>query len=147
MPESAANAIVVIAVVMVLWTIAAGVAGFKIWKLLERTNAKLDQITSDVRSLSQKGEQLLAELQKISTNARGQVETVGTIVRDVRGWVDKVETTANLVSTLARHGVTSSYANVKAFFTGMMSFLQFFTRPGAPHPGAQASDVSNGKED
>lgn len=146
MPECAANAIVVIAVVMVLWTIAAGVAAFKLWKMTEKTNAKLDQIATDVRSLSQRGEQLLAELQKISTSARNQLETVGTIVRDVRGWVDKVEATANIVSSLTRHGVTSGLANVKAFFTGMMGFLQFFTRAGAPRPDAQASDVSNGKE-
>jgi uncharacterized protein YoxC len=138
---------VVIAVVMVLWTIVAGVVGFKLWTLVEKTNAKLDQIAGDVRSLSQKGELLLAELQKISTNARDQVETVGTIVRDVRGWVDKVETTADVVSTLVRHGVTSGFANVKAFFTGMMGFLQFFTRPSAPRPGAPETDVSNGKED
>ena len=146
MSECASNSIVVIAVVMVLWTIGAGVVVVKLWKLMEQIYVKLDQIAADQRSLTQKGEQLLAELQKLTTNARSQVETVGTIVRDVRGWVDKVEATANLVSNLARHGVTSGLANTKAFFTGMMGFLQFFMRSGAPRPNASGSDVSNGKE-
>ncbi|MCX7824220.1 MAG: hypothetical protein N2689_01515 [Verrucomicrobiae bacterium] len=147
MPNCAANAIVVIAIVMVLWTVVAGVLGLKLWKVVERMNAKIDQIAGDVRSLSQKGELLLAELQGISTKARAQVETVGTIVRDVRGWVDKVETTANALSALARHSVTTSLSNLKAFFAGMMGFLQFFTRPSAARPGAPETDVSKGKED
>jgi hypothetical protein len=132
---------------MVLWTGAAGVLAFRLWRLMEKIDAKLDMIAGDLRSLSQKAELLVLELQRISMSARDQVETVGTIVRDVRGWVDKAETTVNVVSALMQHGVHSGLANARAFLTGMMSFLRFFTHAEAPHRGAPASDVSNGKED
>ncbi len=144
MPDYAANALVVIACVLVLWTVAAVVAAVMVWQLLEKMNGKLDLIAGDLRVLSQKGEQLLGELQKLSSAARNQVETVGTIVKDVRGWVDKAEQTAEFVRNTVRNGVTSSFTNARAFFQGMLGFLQFFVR--RPEGGATTQDVSTEKE-
>ena len=144
MPDYAANALVVIAGVLVLWTVAAVMGALKLWQLLEKMNGKLDLIAGDLRTLSQKGEQLLAELEKLSNCARNQVETVGTIVRDVRGWVDKAEYTAEFVRQTVRDGVTNSFANARAFFHGMLGFLQFFVR--RPESGAATSDVKTEKE-
>ena len=144
MPDYAANAIVVIASVLVLWTVAAAVAAVKIWQLLEKINGKLDLIAGDLRALSQKGEQLLGELQRLSNATRNQVETVGTIVRDVRGWVDKAENTAEFLRSTVRNGVMGSFSNARVFFQGMLGFLQFFTR--RPEGGAAAQDVTNEKE-
>ncbi|MBI5684446.1 MAG: hypothetical protein HZC54_05155 [Verrucomicrobia bacterium] len=144
MPDYAANALVVIACVLVAWTVAAVVAAFKLWQLLEKMNGKLDLIAGDLRTLSQKGEQLLVELEKLSSAARNQVETVGTIVRDVRGWVDKAETTAEFVRHTVRNGVMGSLVNARAFFQGMLGFLQFFVR--RPEGGAATHDVTTEKE-
>ncbi|MCX6907838.1 MAG: hypothetical protein NTY01_07335 [Verrucomicrobia bacterium] len=144
MPTYAAIAVVVIACVLVLWTVVVAVAAAKVWQLLEKMNAKLDSIATDMRILSQKGEQLLGELHKLSSSARNQMDTMGTIVRDVRGWVDKAETTAEFVRSTVRDGVTSSFTNARAFFHGMLGFLQFFVR--RPEGGATAQEVSNEKE-
>ncbi|MBI5397596.1 MAG: hypothetical protein HZA91_20045 [Verrucomicrobia bacterium] len=144
MSHRAESALVVIAVVMVLWTVAATVVAAKLWKLVEKMNAKLDQIAADLRSLSQKGEQLLVELKHISSSARNQVETVGTIVRDVRTWVTAVEATANLLSATVRHGVHSSFGNLRAFFSGLTGFMQVFMRRHSG--GAAADETSTGKE-
>jgi uncharacterized protein YoxC len=144
MPDYAANALVVIACVLVLWTVAAVAAVFKLWQLLEKMNAKLDLIAGDLRTLTQKGEQLLVQLEKLSSAARNQVETVGTIVRDVRGWVDKAETTAEFMRQTVRTGVMGGFANARAFFQGVLGFLQFFVR--RPESGAAASDVTTEKE-
>ena len=144
MSHRAETALVVIATVMVLWTVAGTVMAAKLWQLVEKMNAKLDQIAADLRSLSQKGEQLLAELKHISSSARDQVETVGTIVRDVRTWVTAVEATVNLVGATVRHGVSSGFSNVRAFFNGMTGFMQVFMR--RHHGGAPAEDTSTGKE-
>jgi uncharacterized protein YoxC len=144
MPDHAANALVIIAGVLVLWTVAAVVAAAKLWQLLEKMNGKLDLIATDLRTLSQKGEQLLGELQKLSNAARNQVETVGTIVRDVRGWVDKVENTAEFVRSTVRNGVTGSFTNARAFFQGVLGFLQFFVR--RPEGGVATQDVTTEKE-
>jgi uncharacterized protein YoxC len=144
MPDHAANALVIIAGVLVLWTVAAVVAAAKLWQLLEKMNGKLDLIATDLRTLSQKGEQLLGELEKLSNAARNQVETVGTIVRDVRGWVDKVENTTEFVRSTVRNGVTGSFTNARAFFQGVLGFLQFFVR--RPDGGAGTQDVTTEKE-
>jgi uncharacterized protein YoxC len=124
--------------------VAAVVAAAKLWQLLEKMNGKLDLIATDLRTLSQKGEQLLGELQKLSNAARNQVETVGTIVRDVRGWVDKVENTAEFVRSTVRNGVTGSFTNARAFFQGVLGFLQFFVR--RPEGGVATQDVTTEKE-
>ncbi len=144
MSHRAETALVVVAVVMVLWTVAASVLAVKFWQLVEKMNVKLDQIAADLRSLSQKGELLLAELKHISISARNQVETVGTIVRDVRAWVTAVEATANLLSATVRHGVSSGFSNVRAFFNGLTGFMQVFMH--RRHGGAAAEDTSTGKE-
>ena len=144
MPDYAANALVVIACVLVLWTVTAVVAAVKLWQLLEKMNGKLDLIATDLRTLSQKGEQLLGELQKLSSAARNQVETVGTIVRDVRGWVDKAENTTEFVRSTLRNGVLGGVTNARAFFQGILGFLQFFVR--RPEGGATTQDVTTEKE-
>lgn len=144
MPDYAAIALVIIAIVLVLWTVAVAVAALKLWQLLEKINGKLDLIATDLRALAQKGEQLLHELEKLSSAARNQVETVGTIVRDVRGWVDKVEFTTEFVRSTVRNGVLSGFTNARAFFQGMLGFLQFFVR--RPEGGAAAQNVTNEKE-
>lgn len=136
-------ALVIMAAVMVLWTVAATVIAVQFWKLAEKMNAKLDQIAADLRSLSQKGEQLLAELRHISNSARSQVETVGTIVRDVRTWVTAVEATANLASAAVRHGVSSSFGNIRAFISGLTGFMQVFMHR---RHGGDAEGTSTGKE-
>jgi len=144
MPTYAAIAVVVIACVLVLWTVVAAVAATRVWQLLEKMDAKLDSIATDMRILSQKGEQLLGELHKLSSSARNQMDTMGTIVKDVRGWVDKAETTAEFVRSTVHNGVTSSFTNARAFFQGMLGFLQFFVR--RPEGGAATQEVSNEKE-
>lgn len=144
MPDYAANALVVIAFVLVLWTVAAAVAAVKLWQLLEKINAKLDLIATDLRALAQKGEQLLRELEKLSNAARNQVETVGTIVRDVRGWVDKAENTTEFVRSAVRNGVLGGFTNARAFFQGILGFLQFFVR--RPEGGAATHNITNEKE-
>lgn len=128
---------------MVLWTVAATVVVVQFWKLAGKINVKLDQIAADLRALSQKGEHLLAELHHISNSARNQVETVGTIVRDVRNWVTAVEATANLMSAAVRHGVSSSFGNVRAFFSGLSGFMQVFMHR---RQGGAAEETSTGKE-
>ena len=140
MSHRAETALVIIATVMVLWTVAATIIAAKLWQLIGKMNVKLDQIAADLRSLSQKGELLLAELKLISSSARNQVETVGTIVRDVRTWVTAVEATADLVSGAVRHGVSSSFGNVRAFFSGLTGFMHVFMRPR--HGGAPTEDTS-----
>lgn len=141
----AANAsVVVIAIMFVVWTVVAVFVALKMWKVLEKMNAKLDDIARDLRQLSEKGGQLLDELHKISATTRGQIETVGTIVQDVRNWVNKVEHTADFVQATFRNGVTSSFANARAFFQGMMGFLQFFARRS--NDGDGVGKVSTGKE-
>jgi uncharacterized protein YoxC len=144
MPTYAAVAIVVIACVLVVWTVVAGMAAAKVWQLMEKMNAKLDLIATDLRSLSQKGEQLLDQMQKISSSAQTQLDTVGSIVQDVRGWVDKAENTAEFVRNTVRNGVTSSFTNARAFFQGMLGFLQFFAR--RPQADAPTQDVPTEKE-
>jgi uncharacterized protein YoxC len=144
MSHRAETALVVIAFVMVLWTMVAISAAAMVWKLAKKMDAKLDQIAADLRSLSQKGEQLLAEVRHIAAAARGQVETVGSIVQDVRGWVDKVESTAQIVSAAVHHGVSSGFGTLRAFFHGLTGFMQFFMH--RPSGGAASEDVSTGKE-
>lgn len=143
MSHRAETALVIIAAVMVLWTVAATVVVVQFSKLVEKMSARLDQIAADLRALSQKGEQLLAELHQISNSARSQVETVGTIVRDVRTWVTAVEATANLASAAVRHGVSSSFGNIRAFISGLTGFMQVFMH--RRHGGA-AEETSTGKE-
>ena len=144
MPTYAAIAIVVIACVLVLWTVVAVIAAAKFWQLLEKINGKLDLIATDLRSLSQKGEQLLDHMQKFSNTALTQLNTVGSIVQDVRDWVDKAETTADFVRNTVRNGVASSFTNARAFFQGMLGFLQFFMR--RPLAGSPTQDVTTEKE-
>ena len=144
MPTYAAIAIVVIACVLVLWTVVAVMAAAKLWQLLEKTNDKLDSIATDLRTLSQKGEQLLGEMQKLSTSALAQLDTVGTIVEDVRGWVDKAENTAEFVRSTVHNGVTSSFSSARVFFQGLLGFLHFFAR--RPPGGATTPNVQTEKE-
>ena len=144
MPTYAAIAIVVIACVLVLWTVVAVIAAAKVWQLLEKMNDKLDSIATDLRVLSQKGEQLLGEMQKLSSSALTHLDTVGTIVQDVRGWVNKAENTADFVRNTVRNGVTGSFANARVFFRGMIGFLQFFAR--RPQGGAATQNVPTEKE-
>jgi len=143
MSHRAETALVIIAAVMVLWTVAAAAVVIQFWKLVGKINAKLDQIASDLRALSQKGEQLLSELHHISNSARNQVETVGTIVRDVRTWVTAVEAAANLVTAAVRHSVSSSFGNVRAFLSGLTGFLQVFMHR---RPGGATEETSTRKE-
>lgn len=140
MSYRAETALVIIATVMVLWTVTATIISFRLWKFFEKLNAKLDQIADDLRALSHKHEHLLAELQVISRSVRNQVETVGTIVRDVRTWVTAIDATANLVSATVRQGVSSSLGNVRAFFSGLTGFMHVFMRPR--HGGAPTEDTS-----
>ena len=144
MPTYAAIAIVVIACVLVLWTVVAIMAAVKLWQLLEKMNSKLDSIATDLRTLSQKGEQLLYQMEKLSSSALTQLDTVGTIVQDVRGWVDKAENTADFVRNTVRNGVAGSFANARVFFQGMIGFLQFFAR--RPQGGAATQNVPTEKE-